>query len=203
MLAVYLNFFVFSFFASITPGPTNLISLSIGARQGPASAVPFIFGASCSAALMLLLAGLGISSLVIGYPVVMVGMSLAGGAWISRMAWQLFFAEPLQAVDSSEQQSGWLQGAGLQLVNPKTWMMATSATAIFSIPDTNGAEHATYLALIILVVSFPCLMAWSWLGHLTKHVNKITKREVFINRVLAIMLVGITWSAIVLQLFRV
>lgn len=203
MLGVYLNFLVFSFFASITPGPTNLISLSIGARQGPVSAVPFTFGASCSAALMLLLAGLGISSLVIDYPVVMVVMSLVGGVWISWMAWQLFFAEPLQAVDNSEQQIGWLQGAGLQLINPKTWMMATSATAIFSIPDANSTEHATYLALIILIVSFPCLMAWSWLGHLTRSANKMAKREIYINRVLAVMLFGITWSAIVLQLFRV
>ncbi|PCM46106.1 hypothetical protein CPA50_09215 [Marinobacter sp. ANT_B65] len=51
MLSTYLSFSLFAFIASITPGPSNLISLAIGTRQGAMAALPFIVGASISMAL--------------------------------------------------------------------------------------------------------------------------------------------------------
>ena len=45
-----LPFLLFSFVASITPGPTNILVMSHSSRRGLTATVPIIFGACVSAA---------------------------------------------------------------------------------------------------------------------------------------------------------
>ena len=54
-----LPFLLFAFVASITPGPTNILVLSNSARYGFKAALPIIFGACVSAAVIVLLVGSG------------------------------------------------------------------------------------------------------------------------------------------------
>lgn len=53
-----LPFLLFSFVASITPGPTNILVMSHSSRRGLTATVPIIFGACVSAALVVLVVGL-------------------------------------------------------------------------------------------------------------------------------------------------
>ncbi|WP_157517769.1 hypothetical protein [Moritella sp. PE36] len=60
MTTLYLNFLLFAVVISITPGPTNLIALTLGHRYGINSAFAFIISAASSASLILLLTSQGI-----------------------------------------------------------------------------------------------------------------------------------------------
>lgn len=198
MLSLYINFCLFAFIASITPGPTNVISLMIGTRQGALAALPFILGASISMTLILWLSGIGLASIIIAYPLLELIMSLGGGLWMSWLAWKLLAASSGQAHQHCLAPIGWLQGAGLQFVNPKAWMMAVSAVALFTHPDSESLQHTSWLAFIFLMVVIPCQLCWSWLGQSTKRMKSFPKWEVWINRLLALSLLATVWSALLM-----
>ncbi|WP_027858705.1 LysE family translocator [Marinobacterium jannaschii] len=198
MLSLYLNFCLFAFIASITPGPSNLISLMIGTRRGIWAALPFIWGASVCMTLILWLAGAGLAPVIVGSPLLKLVMSWGGGLWMSWLAWKLFFAAPSQAGQDRGKTIGWLQGAALQLVNPKAWMMALSTTAIFSLPDAQNLQHTSMLAALFFLVAVPCQLCWSWLGQSAAQLAGFPRWEVKINRILALALLATVWSALLM-----
>lgn len=196
MLSLYLSFSLFAFIASITPGPSNLISLMIGTRQGALAALPFIGGASISMALILWFSGIGLASVLNSYPLLKLAMSWGGGLWMSWLAWKLFSAAPSQADHSGFKPIGWAHGAGLQLVNPKAWMMALSTISIFALPGVDDLQHTSWLALIFFLVAVPCQLCWSWLGQSAKELKSFAKREFLINKLLALLLLITVWGAL-------
>lgn len=195
MLNLYLSFGVFAFAASITPGPSNLISLMIGIRQGALAALPFIFGASVSMASILWCAGLGLAQYILRYPALKISLTLAGALWMSWLAWKLVRSAPLQQMsECASAPLGWLQGAGLQLVNPKAWMMAIATLSLFALPGADVLSHVTWLALIFFLVALPCQLAWSWLGQSASRLQHFARWERWINRLLALVLLVIVWG---------
>lgn len=159
-----LPFVLFAFVASITPGPTNLLILSNSARYGLTGALPFVLGACAGAAGLILLVGLGLGELLLHYPMLQRGMAWAGVLWISWLAWQLFRSAPggIQT-GAAVKRLGMIDGAGLQLVNPKTWMMALSVVSLFTGMGADAGHYGTY-ALVFFLVALPCLGAWAFLG---------------------------------------
>ena len=63
-----LPFLLFAFVASITPGPTNLLVLSNSTRFGIKAALPIIFGASASAATLVLVVASGFGQYISTMP---------------------------------------------------------------------------------------------------------------------------------------
>ena len=196
MLSTYLSFSLFAFIASITPGPSNLISLVIGTRQGASAALPFIGGASISMALILWFSGLGLASIIDSYPLLKLSMSWGGGLWMSWLAWKLFSASPNRADHSDFKRIGWIQGAGLQVINPKAWVMALSTISIFALPGVDDLQHISWLALIFFLIAVPCQFCWSWLGQSAKKLESFSKREAGINKLLALLLLITVWGAL-------
>lgn len=159
-----LPFVIFAFVASITPGPTNLLILSCAVRHGLLTTMPIVIGAAAGAAGLLLVVGLGLSGLLLRYPLLQQGMAWAGMLWIGWLAWQLFRnpATGIQAQDSSAR-PGLALGAGLQLINPKTWMMALSVVSVFVGAESDMATYGLH-AIIFMLVALPCLATWALLG---------------------------------------
>ena len=134
-----LPFLLFAFVASITPGPTNILVLSNSARFGLAAAVPIILGACASAAMLVLLVGTGAGSSLTQWPQLQTLMQWAGVAWQSFLAWQIYRAPAVAiaiatatATAQAGQRLGLLGAAGLQWINPKTWMMALAVVSVFA-----------------------------------------------------------------------
>ena len=126
---------VFAFVASITPGPTNILVLANGARHGFAATLPLVAGAAIGAAGIVWVAGTGLAVPLTAYPVIRQAMTVAGLIWLTSLAWKLFHRADVNidthsAHDKPERQ-GALTGASLQLVNPKTWMMAFAVIGVF------------------------------------------------------------------------
>lgn len=160
-----LPFLLFSFVASITPGPTNILVMSHSSRRGLTATVPIIFGACVSAALVVLVVGLGVGETLLRYPRVQQAMAWAGVLWLSWLAWQIFRSTPpsLESSTSSDDGFNVFGAAGLQLINPKVWMMAVAVVSVFG---GNGDDSARMLLLsaVFLMVCVPCMTAWALLG---------------------------------------
>ena len=159
-----LPFMLFAFVASITPGPTNILVLSNSSRFGLGAAVPIILGACSAAALIVLLVGLGAGEWLLRHPQLQQLMSWLGLAWLLYLAWQIARSpvEPVEAA-AAPRRLGALGAAGLQLVNPKVWMMALAVVGVFSGAAADAGRYAIH-ALLFFLIALPCLAAWALLG---------------------------------------
>lgn len=192
-----LPFLLFAFVASITPGPTNILVLSNSARHGLAAAVPIIFGACASAATLVLLVGTGVGSSISAWPTVQSVMQWAGVAWLSYLAWQIYSAPATAiAARNSEARLGWMGAASLQLVNPKTWMMALAVVSVFAGSDEHRAMQVVYLSLVFFLVSLPCLTVWAVLGAGSSRWLRSPRAMQRFNRCMALLLLCSAWLSV-------
>ena len=197
MTTLYLNFLLFAVVISITPGPTNLIALTLGHRYGVYSASAFIISAASAASLILLLTSQGIANIFITYPLLQQTMAWIGCAWLIWLSWKLYWTPVIVATDNSESftKPGWIQGAGLQLINPKTWFMAITVSSLFNTADANSFNHNLILAIIFFFVACNTLVCWTLLGQITRKILSSTKQSDIINKILAVLLLLSVLSA--------
>lgn len=193
-----LSFSVFALIASITPGPTNILALSSGSRAGVRATLPFVIGASAGASTLLLVTTTGLAQFLFNFPVLQQALAWIGTLWLSFMAWQLFHAPATTPgnADFRQQVPGWYHGAALQAVNPKTWLMALTVSALFLSPAGDRIGHNLQLALIFFVVTCPCIAVWAWLGKGSNRLLKTPTHQVRLNRALAVLLAGSVWWAL-------
>lgn len=194
-----LPFLLFAFVASITPGPTNILVLSNSARYGLPAAVPIIFGACASAATIVLLVGTGAGSSLTSLPGVQTAMQWAGVAWLSYLSWQIFFA-PAPTINTQAPQArlGMLGAASLQLINPKTWMMALAVVSVFAGAGEQRLMHVACLSLVFFLISLPCLSVWALLGAGSSRWLRSPRAMQRFNRLMALLLLGSTWLSVLL-----
>lgn len=191
-----LPFALFAFVASITPGPTNILVLSNSARFGLAAAVPIILGGCSAAATIVLLVGLGAGEWLLGHPHIQQAMAWFGLAWLLYLAWQIARSPvgPI-AADSAAKRLGSVGAASLQLVNPKTWMMAFAVVSLFAGADAGVAGYASY-ALLFFLISIPCLAAWALLGRGAVRVLRSAAHMRRFNQAMALLLVVSAWLSL-------
>ncbi|CAI8802066.1 LysE family translocator [Pseudomonas chlororaphis] len=198
-LTTLLPFLLFAFVASITPGPTNILVLSNSARYGFKAALPIVLGACVAAAGIVMLVGSGLGRTLMEVPGLPSVMRWAGVIWLSYLAWQIFRAPapPLDPqADTQHRRLGLLGGASLQLVNPKTWMMALVVASVFA---GNGSEHqgrVLYLSLVFFLVSLPCLGAWAVLGAGSARLLRSPRAMQRFNRGMALLLLASAWLSL-------
>ena len=191
-----LPFLLFAFVASITPGPTNILVLSNSARYGLGAALPIIFGACASAATLVLLVGTGVGSSLTAWPAVQNVMQWVGVAWLSYLAWQIFCA-PAEAISmKAEDRLGWVGAAGLQWINPKTWMMALAVVSVFTGAGEDRFVHVINLSLVFFLISLPCLGVWALLGAGSSHWLRSPRAMQRFNRCMGLMLLGSAWLSV-------
>ncbi|WP_223466727.1 LysE family translocator [Pseudomonas sp. GL-RE-26] len=193
-----LPFLLFAFVASITPGPTNILVLSNSARFGLAAAVPIILGACASAAMLVLLVGTGAGSSLTQWPQLQTLMQWAGVAWLSFLAWQIYRAPAVAiatatATAQAGQRLGLLGAAGLQWINPKTWMMALAVVSVFAGVGEDRLVHVMYLSLAFFLISLPCLGVWALLGAGSSRWLRSPHAMQRFNRFMALLLLGSAW----------
>ncbi|MET1080374.1 MAG: LysE family transporter [Pseudomonas sp.] len=184
-----LPFLLFALVASITPGPTNLLVLGTAARHGLGAALPIVLGASLGASGLLLAVGLGLGELLVQQPRLQQVMAALGLLWLTHLAWRIYHSPTsVSAADAPRPQPslGLLAGAGLQLINPKSWMMALAVVSLFR----HGTLPIALLALLFLLVALPCLGLWAWLGAASARFLHSPARIKGFNQAMALLLLA-------------
>jgi threonine/homoserine/homoserine lactone efflux protein len=196
----FLPFLLFAFVASITPGPTNILVLTNSSRHGLLRTAPIVLGACGGAALLVLMVGTGLGDVLARHLQVQTFMSWIGIAWLTWLAWQIFSA-PAEAVDPSQAKSGPRLGlwgaASLQLVNPKTWMMALAVVSVFAGTDADRLLRVAWLSLMFFLVSIPCMSAWAYLGVSAAKFCRSAQSMKRFNQAMAVLLLVSAWLTLV------
>ncbi|KPB74160.1 LysE family translocator [Pseudomonas cannabina] len=192
-----LPFLLFSFVASITPGPTNILVLSHSSRRGLSATLPIIFGACGAAALIVLAVGLGVGETLLRFPLVQHTMTWGGVLWLSWLAWQISQSAPPSLDFAAPREEGLsvFGAATLQLVNPKVWMMAAAVVSVFA-EGSDKTQRLLVLSLAFLLVSLPCMTLWALLGVGSARVFGAQRGFKRMNHVLALLLLVSAWLSV-------
>ncbi|OPA90006.1 lysine transporter LysE [Pseudomonas fluorescens] len=199
MLSTLLPFMLFAFVASITPGPTNILVMSNSARYGFKAALPIILGACAGAAGIVLLVGSGVGQSLVHLPKVQSAMKWVGIIWLSYLAWQIFSA-PTQAVDAdaTQRRLGLTGAASLQLINPKTWMMALAVVSVFASNGAERQERMLMLSLVFFLIALPCLATWAVLGASSSRYLRSPAAMQRFNQCMGLLLLGSAWLSVLI-----
>jgi threonine/homoserine/homoserine lactone efflux protein len=195
LFSAYLPFMLFAFVASITPGPTNILILASSQRFGVKATLPAVAGACLAASLIVFISGAGAGEVLREHPLVRTAMSWMGALWLSWMSWQLFRA-PAAQFDEAQQPFSARSAALLQLINPKTWMMALAVVSLFAPHGAHPLRDITLLSLLFLLISVICLGAWALSG---KAVNRIFRTPAALRgfqQLMALCLLLSAWAGL-------
>ena len=189
-----LPFLLFAFVASITPGPTNILVLANSQHFGVKNTVPAILGGCIAASAIVLVSGAGAGEVLRQYPLIRQVMSWAGVLWLSWMSWQLFSAPAASLSAESPVRFTAQAAALLQIVNPKTWMMALAVVSLFAPAGDHALRDIALMALWFLQISIACLMCWAWLGKAVNQIFRTTVAMVRFQRLMALCLLASAWA---------
>lgn len=183
-----LPFLLFAFVASITPGPTNILILTNSQHYGVKATLPALVSACAAASTIVLISGAGAGEILRQYPLVRQVMSWAGVLWLSWMSWQLFCAPAANLSGHNYTRFTARAAALLQVINPKTWMMALAVVSLFAPAGEGTLREIALMALCFLLISVACLLCWAWLGQAVNRLFRTPAAMVRFQRLMALCL---------------
>ena len=159
---ILIAFATFCLVSSATPGPNNLMLMASGANFGVRRTVPHWLGIGIGFTFMIVLVGLGLSSLFEDYPVIYDLLKITSIVFLVYLAWKIATASPLQEMQTEGTPITFLQAAAFQWVNPKAWAMALTAVTVYSPSQSTSAIITT--ALIFGSINLPSCSIWIFVG---------------------------------------
>lgn len=155
---------LFALASLITPGPNNTMVLSSGVHFGLRRTLPHLLGICIGFALMQLLVGLGLHSVLGQHPLVLQCLRYVGGAYMLWLAWKLANSRATPTdVSGRAQPLGFWGAAAFQWVNPKAWVMCMTAMTAY-LPVDATALQVLGLSGLYLLLGMPCVGSWAAFG---------------------------------------
>ncbi len=181
--------FIFSFSATVTPGPNNIMILASGLNFGTMKSLPNYLGICIGFPIMVMFVGLGFGFIFESFPIVHTYIRIAGIFYLLFLSWKIDTSAPNSLNAKQSMPFSFLQAVVFQWVNPKAWIMATSAVAAFTSGDTNIFLQVLIIALTFMIVAFPSTGLWLFCGVWLKKIFNSPSHQRTFNRGMAILLV--------------
>jgi threonine/homoserine/homoserine lactone efflux protein len=177
----------YSFVMSITPGPNNVMLTASGANFGFRRTLPHLFGVTSGFAIQVGSVCVGLGALFQRWPGLQTVLQWAGAAYLVYMGWRLLGASMANA-NASARPIRFLEAAAFQFVNPKAWVMALTASALFLPAELSLAAGAAYMAGLAAAVNLPCVMVWALFGSSMRRFLMQPRRRIAFNATMAVAL---------------
>ena len=186
---------VFTLVGAITPGPVNVLALRHGAARSRLSSGLYVLGASASYAAVVWTMGRGAQWLTQALPQLSAAAQWLCAAYLLWLAWRLANAPvgEAQAQDRSgagHQLAALLQGAAVQTLNPKAWLVALAGVGLFVLPQADAAQALLRFCAISLMACLIGVGCWALMGRLLSGWLRTPQRRRLFHRLLALLLVA-------------
>lgn len=156
-------FFAFAFIASVTPGPSNVLLTTVGARMGILRGMPALLGTAVGTGLVLFIVGFGLGSILLENDMALSVLRTVGMGAILWLSWMIATAP---VTDSSKQDTtqalGFLPAFLLQWLNPKAWIVSVSIVGAFMAAEGSVFVQASTLSAVF--ISAAILGCFPWLA---------------------------------------
>ena len=190
---IFLALFTFAFVSSVTPGPNNFMLLASGVNFGFRRTIPHMLGIGAGFVALLFAVGLGLGALLTAYPELNLALKIAGGAYLLYLAWRIAMARSLGAEkDASARPMTFLEATAFQWVNPKAWVMAVTAMALYTSAE-QPFSSIVLVALIFGIVNLPSVSVWTAFGTALRGFLSDPVRLKWFNIVMGLLLAASIW----------
>lgn len=182
---------------SFTPGPNTTLSTAMAANRGLRPAMRFVCAVPVGWALLLLLCAGGVGALVVAVPALRWGVKAAGIGYLLWLAWRLSQSELLGEADAARLSVGFWQGAALQFVNIKAWLLALTTVAGWVAGHSDSLQRLAVVLLVMVFFAFASNFTYAASGALLRHWLAQGARLLWFNRAMALVLVATAaWMAL-------
>ncbi|MES1934098.1 hypothetical protein T35B1_15896 [Salinisphaera shabanensis T35B1] len=186
---------VYTFCVMYSPGPVNLLAFNAGLRGALLVLIGYCVGVG--SAMLSVFVVLGYVGAAVVKTALLPYFALAGSAYILYLAYLVFTAPAdWQASGPPGVQLRFREGYGLQLLNPKGWVLVLPVTTVmFPAADITGGAILVY-GLLISLGAIGAPAASALLGRFAG--RRITNRRVMAaaNKTMAIVLVLVACSMV-------
>lgn len=159
-----LAFLLFAVVAAITPGPSNLILTSTGAKVGLLRGLPCLGGVVIGMGLMMFLVAFGLGNVVLTTPWVILLLKWIGTGFLLWLSWKIATAGHSDAT-AEKQPLGFWGATAFQWINPKSWLVSISAVSVYLHPAAGKAFiQALAFGLLFLLAALPSCFTWLAFG---------------------------------------
>jgi threonine/homoserine/homoserine lactone efflux protein len=186
----------YAFVTSITPGPNNFMLLSSGVNFGFVRSIPHMLGIGIGFVVLLLAVGFGLGAVLATFPVLHTALKIVGGAYLLYLAWKIAMSRSVESGgDGTAQPMTFLQAAAFQWVNPKAWVMAVTAMAVFSNP-ANPFLSVVLIAAVFGIINLPCVSSWAGFGMALRGFLSDPARLKWFNIAMGVLLAATLWPMV-------
>lgn len=190
---------LFAFAIAVSPGPSNVLLLSAGSRAGARGGLALLVGLALGYAAMWGLAGSGLRAAVALDPTLMRLVQGVALTLMMVMAWRLLTSRAdgeMEAANDSgaparpARVGGVMAGFAFQWLNPKAWVSALAAAALFCSPDMGTISHAAWFGVTAMVAVMLGCGAWLVAGAMGGGILSRPGLRTALNGALAVTLLG-------------
>ncbi|QTD39501.1 LysE family translocator [Sporosarcina sp. Te-1] len=189
----YTSFLLYCFIVTFTPGPTNIVILSIVNNFGFKKAMEYTFGATMAFGLLLGLSAVLNTLLITVIPKILLGMQVMGTLYMLYLAYQIY---NMDSSDAAETKSGtFMSGFLMQFLNPKVVLFTLTVIPSFVLPYYTKMSIVASNVVLITWIGFLAFVTWVLFGTIFKRF--LQKHKKALNITMALCLVYATimiWS---------
>lgn len=190
------GFLIFAAAMVGTPGPANMVLLSVGARFGLHRALPFVAGVLFGKQLIIWPIGFGLMELADRIPVAFEILKWASVVYILWLAWRIAGSRIRTNVQTKV--PGFFAGLIVHPLNPKAWAMVTVGFTSFVSEGTSAIVATSTIAISLMLVQLVLHPLWTLGGQAIAARMAGTQSEKYLMWVLA----GLTVASVLLVLMR-
>lgn len=184
-----LAFLTFAVVAAITPGPSNVILTSAGANGGVRRGLPALLGVSLGMGVMMAVVAFGVGSVILDRPLILTALKWVAIAFLLWLAWKIATAgRPGSKEDSGV--IGFWQAAAFQWVNPKSWLIATSAAGAYLSAGVGALGQSLTMGLLFVLASLPSCFVWLAFGASMQRLLRTERAARLFNIAMGVLLAG-------------
>ena len=190
----FLALLVYAFVTSITPGPNNLMLLASGVNFGFVRTIPHMLGIGGGFLTLLLGVGFGLGAVLTAFPSLHLVLKIAGGAYLLYLAWRIAMSRSMGkgANDTQGRPMTFLEAAAFQWVNPKAWVMAVTAMAVYTNP-ANAFLSVLIVSAAFAAVNLPSVSTWAGFGTALRGFLADPVRLKWFNIAMGLLLAATLW----------
>ena len=190
-------FLLFAVVAAVTPGPSNIVLTAAGANAGVLKGLPCLFGVATGMGLMMFLVPFGLGSLVLKTPRLLTVLHWGGAAFLLWLSWKIATSGRRESA-AEHDPVGYVGAAVFQWINPKSWLVSTSAAGTFLHPEAGSAmSQSASLGALFVLAALPSGFVWLAFGATVQHaLHDEGRRRIFniaMGTLLALSVALIVW----------
>jgi len=181
---------------SFSPGPNTTLSTALAANRGLRGAMHFVCAVPLGWGALLLLCSAGLGAMLTAVPALRMGLQVAGLAYLLWLAFKLSQSGQLGQANDARMDVRFWQGAALQFVNIKAWMLALTIVAGWIAGRDNALERLAIVLPVMLLYAFASNLLYASAGALLRGWLAQGRRLLWFNRTMAgVLVLTAAWMA--------